>query len=179
MMNLKANILDREVYSGEFTCGVKKIDEFVQSSYIENITQHAMAIEVTDNETIIGYCMINFKNIFLERMPEDIADYNADLIKYCTSAHIQYIAVDKSKQKKKYGTKIIAYVIKYILSFVEKLPIRLITLDAFKELVEWYKKIGFRIIGEEEDYSNEDTVAMYYDCLTKKNRNKLDNYELV
>ena len=179
MAKIEYNILNREIPKSEFECGVATIDGCVYNSYIETITQHAMAIECLVDKQPVGYCMITFKEILLDDLPEEISEYNTNLCNYCTSAHIQYIAVKKDLQGYGYGTKIIAYLIKYVMSLVKYIPIRLITLDAFKHLTKWYSDIGFKIIGDEKDYNNEETVKMYIDCITEDNLNKLNTYDTI
>lgn len=179
MASLKYNILKKEINESAFTCGVRSIDEFIYNSYIENITQHAMTIECLIDNQVVGYCMITFKNIMLQNVPEEVAEYNTNLLDYCTSIHIQYMAVKKQYQRNGYGGKMMAYLLKYIMSLVNRIPIRLIILDAFKNLVDWYRSVGFKIIGDEKDYSDQDTVRMYIDCITEDNKNKLDTYSFI
>ncbi|MGN0141035.1 MAG: hypothetical protein ACI4AD_02330, partial [Roseburia sp.] len=56
----------------------------------------------------------------------------------------------------------------------QKIPIRLITIDALSVYHEWYERIGFRDIPGTE--CTDDIIPMYMDCISDVHRKLLDEY---
>ena len=55
--------------------------------------------------------------------------------------HIQYIAVRKDFQRHHIGDAILKHILRNIGNIVFYCPLRLVTLEAFQELVDWYKGV--------------------------------------
>ena len=112
-------------------------------------------------------CQTGFlSEVALDYFPENISDYDPEIKNSTLSAlHIRFIAIDKQYQKKNIGTVAMNVMIKRAEDLALQWPIRLITIDARKELVEWYKKIGFHEMMINSPGQDGVTVAMYYDCM--------------
>ena len=90
------------------------------------------------------------------------------------SVHIRYLAIEKKYQSNKIGTNTLQVIIKDIEQFAENWPIRVITIDARNDLVEWYEKQGFKRMRKNTVGQDISTVAMYFDCM--KFSHELETY---
>lgn len=155
----------QDVENIEFSCGVSSIDQYVRESYYPILTQHAYAYSIMKGDIILGYYQIMFREIRLEDFPEEISEYDAGVKEDTISAiHIRYIAVDEKYQKHKIGTSTLKVIIKDVQELANSWPIRVITIDARIELIEWYKKEGFKEIENNTPGQDGVTVGMYFDC---------------
>ena len=55
-------------------------------------------------------------------------------------------------------------IIKRVLEFAQFWPIRVITIDALNDLVEWYKEMGFVVAMKNTPSQNGVSTLMYYVC---------------
>lgn len=127
----------QDVENIELSCGVTSIDKYVKESYYPILTQHAYAYSIMNDNTVLGYYQILFREIKLEDFPKEISEYNAGVKQDTISAvHIRYIAVDEKYQKHKIGTSTLKVIIIDVQELSNCWPIRVITIDARIELVE-------------------------------------------
>lgn len=168
MSKLRFKILEAEIAEGMFDCGVESINDYVIRSYLATILQHGYAYQIFYEETVIGYYMITFSHIRIEDCPESISEYTSGLSEYLYSIEIKYLAIDKRFQKRKIGTYVLSSVVKSIKDCAQVFPIRLITIDARVDLVEWYKRMGFVPFPQNEADQNGYTLKMYIDCLFRQ-----------
>ena len=157
-----------DVEKTSFDCGIKSINEYVRDSYYPTIVQHAYAYSIVAEKynIILGYYQVLFREIEINDFPEDIAGYDPE-IKGGTisSIHIRFIAIDKKYHKHGIGTSSLRIIIKNIVDFTEFFPIRVITIDARSDLIEWYRKLGFQEMLKNTVGQDGVTKAMYFDCL--------------
>jgi hypothetical protein len=156
-----------DVEKTSFDCGIGSINEYVKESYYPAIVQHAYAYSIMDvKHKILGYYQVLFREIEINDFPDDIADYDPE-IKGGTisSIHIRFIAIDKKYHKHGIGTSSLRVIIKNIMEVTEFFPIRVITIDARSDLIEWYRKLGFQEMIKNTVGQEGITKAMYFDCL--------------
>lgn len=181
MAVLQFELLDHNVPGGSFKCGNGSIESLIEQAYYENIVQHAYTYQFMYNGKLLGYYMILFRKIKLENtqnVDEDIELFGgySSTINYCTSVHIEFLAVDKQYQKQKIGTGVLKKIIQDIMNLSIKFPIRLITIEALNELKTWYENIGFTVL---KSGYKEETTLMYIDCLSGNNKQKIEEYTEV
>lgn len=175
METLQFKKVGRDVETTSFDCGVESINKYIKNSYFPTIMQHAYAYSIMNNGLILGYYQVLFREIELKEFPDDIAELDPCIKEgKISSVHIRFIAIDKRYQKKKIGTSSLKTIIKYISEFAENMPIRVITIDARKDLLDWYYKIGFNKMMKNAVGQDCVTEAMYFDCL--KDGNELKKY---
>ena len=167
MGTLRFEKVTADVEKTSFDCGIGSINEYVKDSYYPSIVQHAYTYSIMgDNNSILGYYQVLFREIEINVFPDEIADYDPE-IKGGTisSIHIRFIAIDKKYQKHKIGTNSLKIIIKNIIDFTEFFPIRVITIDARSDLIDWYRKFGFQEMLKNTVGQDGITKAMYFDCL--------------
>ncbi len=152
--------------ASNFDCGNSAINEYVENSYFATLSQQCYAYKIIYRSFIVGYYMITFRNVVFSDCTSDVSDYQigtwGDLI---PSLYINYLAVGKKYQKNHIGTKTLEKIINEAREWTEFLPIRLITINAVPDKIEWYKKIGFKEMGRDIDNVNK---YMYIDLIKSK-----------
>lgn len=166
MGKLRFERVTRDVENCPFDCGIQSINEYVKNSYYPTIVQHAYAYSIMSGNKVLGYYQILFREIELRDFPEKISDYDPGVkAEKISAVHIRYIAIDQQYQKKKIGTSTLQTIIKEVNELADVLPIRVITIDARNDLVEWYKKEGFVEMKQNTVGQEGTTMAMYFDCM--------------
>lgn len=166
MEELQFKRVTRSVEYGVFDCGVPSINEDVKHSYYSHIFQHAYAYSLVVREKTLGYFQIMFRDVELKDFPEDISEYEPEVKENTISVvHIRFIAVDKNYQNKGIGQSILDSIIMQVNKLAERWPIRIITIDARWDLVNWYTKSGFRPMIHNKEGQDGVTKAMYMDCM--------------
>ncbi len=169
--------LEKDVSKETFDCGNNSINNMIFESYYPTLLQHAYTYEVTSvnaSKVILGYFMILFKTLPIEECPDDISGYFCDFVNSCCALHIKCVAVQKKYQNRMIGTSIVKTIVKHVLDLSKRWPVLLITIDALKEKIEWYKKLGFLPFKEEDIDNMEPTITMYIDCIS--DRSIVKNY---
>ncbi len=176
MATFQFRLVTQQVENSSFDCGVNSINDYVKNSYYPLITQQAYTYSITAEKVLLGYYQILFREIIIEDFPEEISDYYDPGVKdgKITSLHIRYIAIDKDYQNKNIGTGALRSIIKDVLDYADFLPIRVITIDARNDLVDWYKSEGFEEMKINTEGQDGTTVAMFYDCM--KYSSELEEY---
>lgn len=178
MSNLTIKRIETPNIDPKFDCGNYSINSKLrQDSYYMDVLQHAYTYEIFYGKILVGYYMISFRTISLNLLPEDLSDYCAGSSNSCTSLHLDFIAIDSKMQKHSIGTNTLRYLIVDVTNNLCRVwPIRLITLEALTNKIDWYKKLGFSLFNEDNTTSNPDspTAWMYLDCL--QDPEKLYNY---
>lgn len=175
MAKLHFERVTRDVEFTSFDCGVESINDYVKNSYYPTILQHAYTYCILYNDYIIGYYQVYFREIELEDLPDSISEYDCGIENIRISAvHIRFIAIDKKYQKNKIGTSVLRVIIKDIRELAEMWPVRLITIDARLDLMNWYCKEGFLPMHNNTVGQDDVTQWMYMDCM--RFSRELDEY---
>ena len=175
MGQLKFSLLQADVNLGEFDCGVQSINEWIQNSYFVTLLQHCYAYSVDADEEKIGYCMIMFRNVELDTFPETVSEYCDDsFCKEIPTVYIKYLAIKSDLQGNGIGTQVLRALIMKIRSWIDFLPIRVITIDAMDNLTKWSKQEGFNRMPHNSEGQDGVTTYMFMDCL--KNPQRLADY---
>lgn len=139
----------------------------IRESYYPTLLQHMYAYEIIVNDIIVGYYMIEFRRIYLAEsgLEEKIGEYISDLADTCYALNLRYIAVGSEYQHRGIGSLMLKLIIKQTNELCKNWPIRLITLDALPEKVEWYKSNGFLPFRKNCEKNAKGEVPMFFDCL--------------
>lgn len=159
----------------DFDCGKESINRMVEDAYQSTLLQFATAYEVIYNNTIVGYFMMVFKKIIINDMPEEFREYESAL-ENCVAAHIRFIAINKLYQHKKLGTATLQIIEQEVNKLIKKWPVRLITLDATPDNIEWYQKYGYTCFEYAPTEVDGYTVQMYKDVWTDENKRLEEQY---
>lgn len=173
MREIKCPLMDKEVT--EFKCANSSIEQQIEDAYFITLLKQAYGHQIVIDGTVIGYYMLYFKGIQLEEINKIMEeDYESNMADYYMAMHIRYLAIDERLQHKGIGTRVLKGIIAEILRLSKIYPIRIITIDALSEYYEWYKTIGFKDIPGREFDGN--TYAMFMDCMSEAELEKLDEY---
>lgn len=168
MAKISIEKLDHDVLEKEFDCGNSSVNMQVQGSFYPTLLQYAYAYKISISDNVVGYYMIKFRTIKMEKAPSEISEYTCSLIDECNAVHIKYIAIDKKYQRKTIGTYVLKTIIVNVLNLCQKFPITLITLDALIDKYDWYKKNGFVAFNEDELQDSQLIIPMYINCILDK-----------
>ena len=119
----------------------------------------------TDNRTVAYYSLLNDKIIFnpeiksfWNKINRKIA--NSKRRKDYPAVKIGRLAISEEYANQGLGKGIIS-ILKYQFSCESRTGCRFLTVDAYSDAVDFYKKCGFDFVSERD--SNDKTRAMYYD----------------
>ena len=175
MSELKFSLLKGDVPKGSFDCENKEINKWVEDSYYATLLQQAYAYQIRVGDVVVGYYMIAIRNVDLYDCPDEVSDYFQDGFgDKIPSVYIEYLAIDKKFKGQRLGETTLRTIIKRVRDLSEQWPIRLITINALTELVEWYKREGFLEMAKSLPGQEGYNVYMYLDCI--KNMDELDDY---
>lgn len=164
---LQFSLVTQNVEKTSFDCGNQTINGYIKDSYYATLIQEAYGYRISAEELTLGYFQILFRELKMEDFPETISDYQASIKTDTISAlHIRYLAIDKKYQKKGIGTAVIKIILQDICDLSKKFPVRVVTIDAVIERVEWYKKLGFKELQKNTVSQDGITQAMFFDCCT-------------
>lgn len=179
MSKLTCRFLQEDVKPGMFDCGMDTINEYVVESYLATLLQHGYAYQILYGNIVVGYYMLTFNHVMIEDCPDSISEYTSGLSNFLYCVEIKYLAIDKKYQKRGIGSSILGIIIKDIKDYALKFPIRLITIDARNDLLDWYKKFGFIEFPENPEWQKGYTTKMYLDCMINKEALEIYTSSLV
>ncbi|MBQ6982253.1 MAG: GNAT family N-acetyltransferase [Synergistaceae bacterium] len=163
MRTLRFKKVTQSVESSPFDCGVRSINEYVRWSYYPMLTHQAYAYSIMSRDKILGYYQVMFKDINLDKFPAHIADYSFDDdYRKTTAIHLRYIAIDKKYQGLKIGTAALEVIMGKCRKLADNWPVRVITIDAKVNLIQWYRKFDFQEMPRNAESQDGVTVSMYY-----------------
>ncbi|MBE5810405.1 MAG: GNAT family N-acetyltransferase [Clostridiales bacterium] len=168
MAKMKIVKLQRDLQGCSFDCGNPSINALVKESFYPTLLQHLYAFEVLVDDVTVGYYMIGFRRLSLAHCPDEVSDYTSNMSDLCYSLHLKYIAVDKNFQHCGIGRRTLQLLLRKVVIMCNDWPIRLITLHALKEKIQWYQSIGFSVFCEEDLNNEQPDVEMYMDLLLNK-----------
>lgn len=172
---LDFQLVTKEVANEAFNCGIESINQYIKDSYFPSLTQHAYTYKVLGLGKTLAYIQFLFREVNLELFPEDISGVDPGVKDgTLTAIHIRFIAVEEKFQKHNIGTEIMRAAIRKVHDLAKEWPVRVITIDAREDLVEWYRKLGFENLLRNTEGQDGVTIAMFYDCI--KQPEKLKSY---
>lgn len=146
-----------------FTCGVESIDRMIRDSYLLCLLRRSYAYEVSAAGKVVAYYRIELRRFENSQFDPPIDEHSIDRYTDLYALHIQYIAVRKDYQGHHIGNAILEHILCSIDNIVCYCPLRLITLEAFQELVEWYERHCFEPLEISRD--NPETELMFIDLI--------------
>lgn len=177
MAKLRTERLRRDLKESSFDCGNIGINEQIRESYYLDLLRYVHAFEIFVDNKSVGFYQIGFRRIYLSSCPEDISDYSAAGIDWCFSLNVQYIAIDKNYQGCGIGSMVLLSILNKARVLSMNYPVRLVTLLAVRERVQWYKDRGFKMFDESEiENLHNHEIDMYIDLLSVSNKEKIEEY---
>ena len=98
MSKLRLAIMDQEI-SPDLSCGVKSIDNLMQSAYAKTIFKQGLAYNIMIDGHLVGNCMI--KLVHLVDETEEYYEHDQDFI----ALEISYLAIKQQLQHHGIGTQ--------------------------------------------------------------------------
>ena len=166
MSELRLTVMEAES-SPAFSCGIPSIDELIRGSYAKTIFKQALAYNIVVDGFTVGNCMIKFVRL----LDEDADYYERD--KEFIALEISYLAIDHRLQQHGLGTRALKILIANAKKIADRLPVRFLVIDAFKDKENWYFQSGFRFYPKVKDLRYPGTVPMRMDLI---NRNLAEKY---
>ena len=158
-----------------FTCGVKSIDRMIQDSYFLCLLKRCYTYEVTAQGIVVAYYRIELRRFDNSKFDPPLEEYSLGLYQDLYALHIQYIAVRKDLQKHRIGNAVLKHILGSVDHIVSCCPLRLVTLEAFEELVDWYKQYTFESLRASR--ANPETRFMFLDLLSAQDYDRLQAME--
>lgn len=166
--------LEPEYSIKPFDCDDADLNEFVLNDSVLHATQLIAVTYILEKEeqTLAFFSVLNDKISY-----EDVIDKKDwKKIKGKLSQRKQYksypavkigrFGVDKQNQGQGLGRQLIDYIKTFFITG-NRTGCKFITVDAYNESLEFYKKMGFKFLTEKDEKS--DTRLMYYDLIELTN----------
>lgn len=136
-----------------FDCGIPDLNDALIKYYNKYDTDsgHAFAI-IKDNKTM-GFVICSLVCISAIASPQALRDVGVS---------IDYLAVDKSEQKKGIGRLLLFLALRLALTIHYILPIKGVRVFALEDAVEFYEKYGFWDTRPDGAVNNNTPVLMFF-----------------
>lgn len=157
--------------SPSFTCGVSSIDKMVNDSYFLCLLKRSYAYEVTFENKVVAYYRIELRRFDNSSFDPPLEEYSLDKYNDLYALHLQYIAVREDCQGHGIGKAVLSHILRTIETITRYCPLRLVTLDAFQELIPWYQKHGFEVLAQNLD--DPETTLMFLDLISLEDFDKI------
>ena len=95
------------------------------------------------NDKIVGFYTIAIDNVEIDVVSNQAIEYRLPVLKVIA------LAVDKKVQKMRIGSMIIKQIYKKVINLHKEVAITGVYLIAYRSAVDFYKKMGFHLIGPE------------------------------
>lgn len=158
-----------------FTCGIPSIDQMVRDSYFLCLLKRSCAYEVSAENTVVAYYRIELRRFDNSKFDPPLDEHSIGLYNDLYALHIQYIAVHKKFQGHHIGDAILKHILRNVGDITFYCPLRLVTLEAFQELVPWYQKYTFESL--ERSVDNPETTLMFLDLISSEDLDKITSIE--
>lgn len=155
-----------------FTCGVASIDQMIRDSYLLCLLKRSYAYEVSAAGKVVAYYRIELRRFDNSQFDPPIEEHSIGRYTDLYALHIQYIAVHKDYQRHHIGNAILEHILCSVDDIVRYCPLRLITIEAFQELVGWYTRHYFEAL--ETSRENPETELMFIDLISAEDMDKIN-----
>lgn len=155
-----------------FTCGVQSIDSMIRDSYMLCLLKRSYAYEVSAEGRVVAYYRVELRRFENSKFDPPLDEHSIDEYTDLYALHIQYIAVHKDYQKHHIGTAILKHILCSIDTIVSYCPLRLVTIEAFQELISWYERYCF--VDLETSKDNPETELMFIDLISEEDIAKIE-----
>lgn len=130
--------------SQDFDCSVQFLNDFLFQHAVED---NSKAVSRTHflilNDKIVGFYTIAIDNVEIDVVSNQAIEYRLPVLKVIA------LAVDKKVQKMRIGSMIIKQIYKKVINLHKEVAITGVYLIAYRSAVDFYKKMGFHLIGPE------------------------------
>ena len=145
---MKFEILNSKKHNrSDFDCGIHILNLYLQKFANQDQKRSLSKIYVlADDKKIIGYYTVSAHSVSKDAMPNDISSGNYNDLPFLLLGRL---AVDKSYQGKGYGEALIYHACKVTMNAAEQVGIFGMIVEAKNdEVVEFYKKLGFKQLNQ-------------------------------
>ena len=130
--------------SQDFDCTVEFLNDFLFQQAVED---NSKAVSRTHflilNDKIVGFYTIAIDNVEIDVVNNKAIEYRLPVLKVIA------LAVDKKVQNMRIGSMIIKQIYKKVINLHKEVAITGVYLIAYRSAVDFYKKMGFHLIGPE------------------------------
>ncbi len=130
--------------SQDFDCTVEFLNDFLFQQAVED---HSKAVSRTYflilNDKIIAFYTIAIDNVEIDVVNNKAIEYRLPVLKVIA------LAVDKKVQNMRIGSMIIKQIYKKVMNLHKEVAITGVYLIAYRSAVNFYRKMGFHLIGPE------------------------------
>ena len=175
MGTLCYTLIESESDIRDFDCGNASINRLVANSVFPCILKQSQTYKMTIQGKCVGFFSVSICGVSLENSDAPIASYYDGTPSF-GAVKVDFIAVDKKAQKHGIGSTALKYIVKEARVLSTQWPVRVLILDALRDVVDWYMDRGFSPVntGDLEGFSP--SVRLYIDLITKEEQTKLDQY---
>lgn len=175
MGSVSCALLEAESDLRNFDCGNPSINKLVTDSYFPHIVKQCMVYKILYSERRVGFLSLSIIRISLDNSDAPVAEYFEKEPSF-GAVKLDFIAIDMRLQRKNIGSVIMEYIIQKSQELYKTWPVRLLILEALRDKIEWYKKLGFKPINHLDLHGNSHTVQMYFDLMPEIDQKRNDMY---
>lgn len=178
-MGLTLQNLTDENMVANFDCGISSINIMVRRSFYSNLLRQTNVQAILFDGKPVGFCATSIRKVSVspDNTTAPFAGAYEGTEDY-TAINLDYIAVEKKLQKNGIGKVTLLAIIQQSMTFYQKLPIRLLFLEALNDKVDWYKNLGFLVFDNRNPSKTPGTTAMYVDLMPQCEKQALQDYQL-
>lgn len=168
-------LVESDSETQDFDCGNNSINELVSKSVYPSILKQAKTYKITIQGVRVGFISVSIGEISFEKSDAPIASYYEKNQKY-GAVLIDFIAVDKKVHKQGIGKTSLKFIVQEAKELSAHWPVRVLVLDALRDVVDWYTKKGFSPIDAASLNKSSSSVLLYFDLMSEDEQTKLDQY---
>jgi GNAT superfamily N-acetyltransferase len=170
--NIEIHKLEPDIVIESFDCGDPDLNDFILNE-ASNYRKALLAVTYVAVDTEVNKIVAYFSSLANDRVSltdfENLTEFNRfrrhrfvneKRIKSYPAAKICRLAVSKSAQGRDIGSNLL-YFIKSFFLLDNKTGCRFLTVDAYSEAVNFYKKLGFEYLNHDD--ADTKTRLLYYD----------------
>ena len=128
----------------DFDCTVQYLNDFLFQQAVED---NSKAVSRTHflilNDKIVAFYTIAIDNVEIDVVSNQAIEYRLPVLKVIA------LAVDKKVQNMRIGSMIIKQIYKKVMNLHKEVAITGVYLIAYRSAVDFYRKMGFHLIGPE------------------------------
>lgn len=165
---VKAISLSKIYNLSKFDCGDDDLNDFIKNdAFVYQEKKLTTTVLFFYKEEFIGFLSIAADSLKMNLQEKEHYSLHHKQLEDVPSIKFARLAVDKRYQKQSVGTNILKWGIGYALDCSEKIAIRFITVDAYRDVVKFYQKLGY-LVNQNRHYTKKSNhVSMRYELLNK------------
>ena len=153
---------DHDELIEDFDCGDEDLNAFLrEDALIQQEQELSRTTLFTKKGELVGFCTLLTDKLVLSKEIRKTLEPEYIPYKDIPALKLGRFALQKKYQQQGVGTLMIKYALGKALNVSEEVGCRVMTVDAYKQRLEWYMKRGFEL--NEDPFETEDTVSLRYD----------------